>query len=313
MRQDTLVLPFSPASIDRAAKIILARQPVAIPTETVYGLAADATSAPAVRAIFEAKGRPSFNPLIVHVLNLAQAEQLIELTEPGRRLAAAHWPGPLTLVARARHSTGLAAEVRAGLPTLAVRVPAHPAIRMLLDKVERPLAAPSANRSGRISPTTAAHVMHTLRGVIPLVIDAGPTEVGLESTIIGVDGPELRLLRPGCLVVPEARIAPSTDTVTAPGQLQGHYAPAKPMRLNVIEASPDEWHIGFGDVSGDENLSEEGSIAVASAKLYSALHRADASSCPRIAIAPLPAGRDANALNDRLNRAAVGSSESSNS
>ncbi|HEU4876914.1 MAG TPA: L-threonylcarbamoyladenylate synthase, partial [Sphingomicrobium sp.] len=194
---DTRVMPYSDEAIAEAARLILAGQPVAVPTETVYGLAADATSAEAVARIYAAKGRPSFNPLIVHVPDLAAAERLGVFDDAARALAAAHWPGPLTLVVPLRDDSGIASLVTAGLPSIALRVPAHPAMQALLAAVARPRAAPSANASGRISPTRAAHVASSLGGRIPLIIDGGATQRGIESTIIAATGGPLRRLRRG--------------------------------------------------------------------------------------------------------------------
>ncbi|NUR44777.1 MAG: threonylcarbamoyl-AMP synthase, partial [Sphingomonas sp.] len=195
----TQVSPFDANAIEEAARLILDGQPVAVPTETVYGLAADATNAEAVARIYEAKGRPSFNPLIVHVPDLATAERIGEFGDDARKLAEQHWPGPLTLVVPLRAEAGIASIVTAGLPTIGLRVPAHPAMQALLRSVGRPLAAPSANASGAISPTRAGHVLKSLDGKIPLIIDGGATERGLESTIVAATGGPLRLLRPGPL------------------------------------------------------------------------------------------------------------------
>ena len=217
----TEVVPFDEAGIARAAALVLAGQPVAVPTETVYGLAADATSAEAVARIYAAKGRPSFNPLIVHVPDLAAAERLGVFDAEARALAEAHWPGPLTIVVPARAENGIAALVTAGLGTIALRVPAHPAMQALLAATDRPLAAPSANASGRISPTRAAHVLASLDGRIALVIDGGATERGIESTIVAATGGGLRLLRRGPIEV-DAPLA--TGAIEAPGMMASHYA-----------------------------------------------------------------------------------------
>src|SRR3954451_4184003 len=193
----TRVVPFNDETIAEAARLILAGQPVAVATETVYGLAADATNPKAVARIYEAKGRPAFNPLIVHVTDLAKAEEIAEFSDEARALAEAHWPGPLTLVVPLREASGIASIVTAGLSTLGLRVPAHRAMQALLRAVGRPLAAPSANASGSISPTRADHVLKSLGGRIPLILDSGPTERGLESTIVAATGGPLRLLRRG--------------------------------------------------------------------------------------------------------------------
>src|SRR3954454_6164590 len=214
---ETRVLPFNEDAIAEAARLILAGEPVAIATETVYGLAADATNAKAVARIYEAKGRPSFNPLIVHVVDFEGAERIGMFDEAARELAAAHWPGPLTLVVPLLEAAGIASIVTAGLPTIGLRVPAHPAMQALLHAVGRPLAAPSANTSGSISPTRAEHVLKSLGGRIPLIVDAGSTERGLESTIVAATGGRFRLLRPGPIGVDAAQATGSR--IEAPGQL----------------------------------------------------------------------------------------------
>jgi L-threonylcarbamoyladenylate synthase len=303
VRVETRVLPFNDEAIAEAARLILAAHPVAIATETVYGVAADATNADAVARIYEAKGRPSFNPLIVHVPDLAAAEHIGEFGEDAKALAAAHWPGPLTLVVPLRAEAGIASIVSAGLPTIGLRVPAHRAMQALLRATGRPLAAPSANASGAISPTRAEHVLGSLGGRIPLVVDAGPTERGIESTIVAAtDGP-LRLLRPGPIAI-DAEMA-AGERIEAPGQLASHYAPAKPLRLGATDAAADEYLIGFGDIGGDASLSPSGELVEAAARLFDLLHRADASDKPRIAVAPVPNDGLGAAINDRLRRAAA--------
>jgi L-threonylcarbamoyladenylate synthase len=299
----TRVLPFSDEAIAEAAVLVLAGEPVAVATETVYGLAGDATNAAAVARIYEAKGRPDFNPLIVHVPGLATAERIGEFDEPALDLARAHWPGPLTLVVPLRPESGIASLVTAGLPTIGLRVPAHPAMQALLKAAGRPLAAPSANASGSISPTRADHVLKSLGGRIPLIIDSGATERGLESTIVAATGGPLRLLRPGPIEV-EAELA-SAAVVEAPGQLASHYAPSKPLRLNAETAGADEYLIGFGAVAGDSSLSASGDLTEAAARLFDLLHQADASARPSIAVAPVPNRGIGLAINDRLERAAA--------
>src|SRR5690349_15088037 len=248
----TPVLPFSDDAIAEAARLILAGEPVAVPTETVYGLAADATNAEAVARIYAAKGRPSFNPLIVHVPDLGRAQDIGLFSREALQLAEQHWPGPLTLVVPMREDAGVASIVTAGLSTIGLRVPAHPAMHALLRASGRPLAAPSANSSGAISPTRAEHVLKSLGGRIPLIVDAGATERGLESTIVAATGGGLRLLRHGPIQI-DAELA-SGDRIEAPGQLASHYAPSKPLRLKATEAEADEYLIGFGSVAGDANL-----------------------------------------------------------
>lgn len=319
------ILPFGEAAVARAAALIAAGEVVAVPTETVYGLAADATHAEAVARIYAAKGRPDFNPLIVHVLDGAAAERVAMFDAAARALAVAFWPGPLTLVLPVREGAGIVSAVTAGLATVAVRVPAHRAMRALLTACGRPLAAPSANRSGAISPTRVAHVAASLGGAVPLIIDDGACQAGVESTIVA-DG---RVLRPGPITgeqiaavlkdarfpgagrdpvaaQPEAvpRPPPARGKVIAPGQLKSHYAPAKPLRLNAIGAEPGEWLIGFGAIAGDDTLSAMGDLTEAAARLFDALHRADASPGTRIAVAPVPPDGVGEAINDRLRRAA---------
>ena len=299
----TRVLPFTDTSIAEAAELILAGEPVAVATETVYGLAADATNAEAVARIYEAKGRPSFNPLIVHVADLASAQRIGEFGDEALELAAKHWPGPLTLVLPLHESSGIASIVTAGLPTIGIRVPEHPAMQALLTAVGRPLAAPSANASGSISPTRAEHVVKSLGGRIALVIDAGATHRGLESTIVAATGGPLRLLRPGPIEI-DAELA-SGARIEAPGQLKSHYAPSKPLRLNARQAEPGEYMIGFADVSGDAILSRSGDLVEAAARLFDLLHEADSSASARIAVAPVPEEGIGAAINDRLRRAAA--------
>lgn len=301
----TRTLPFDDFAVREAAALILAGGCVAVATETVYGLAADATSGPAVAGIYRAKGRPGFNPLIVHVGGAEEAEALALFDSRARDLAARFWPGPLTLVLPARRGP-IAPAVTAGLPTIAIRVPAHPAMRALLAATNKPLAAPSANRSGAISPTIAAHVGASLGGRIPLIIDSGASPGGLESTIVapGPDGP--RLLRPGPVTVEMlgSTIGSGGDKIEAPGQLTRHYRPSKPLVLDRTGARAGEWLIGFGAIMGDATLSASGDLGEAAAALYARLHEADASPRPRIAVAPIPADGIGAAINDRLKRAA---------
>jgi L-threonylcarbamoyladenylate synthase len=301
------MLPVSDAAIGEAVRLILAGQPVAVPTETVYGLAADATDAEAVARIYAAKGRPSFNPLIVHVPDLETAETLAEFSSAARALAGRHWPGPLTIVLPKRADAPLPAIVTAGLPSVALRVPRHPAMQALLRAGGRPLAAPSANASGSISPSRAEHVLKSLGGRIPLILDAGPTQVGLESTIVAVDGEQLRLLRPGPIDLSLPALI--GGAIEAPGMMARHYAPATPLRLDAAEARPGEYLIGFGPVAGDTSLSPSGDLIEAAAQLFELLHAADASGAKAIAVAPIPAEGLGLAIRDRLRRAAHGGSE----
>jgi L-threonylcarbamoyladenylate synthase len=302
--QKTPIVRYSKDSIAEAAKLIRAGQCVAVPTETVYGLAADATNGEAVAGIYAAKGRPSFNPLIVHVADLAAAERIGLFNPAAQGLAKAHWPGPLTIVVNARPHNGIASIVTAGLPTVALRVPSHPAMQDLIAAVGKPIAAPSANASGSLSPTRAEHVAKTLDGQIPLIIDDGVCSVGIESTIVSVH-PEgwLRQLRPGAVYLDLMPFTP--EGIEAPGQMESHYAPSKPIRLNVINADADEWHVGFGPVAGDATLSHDSDVIEAAAKLFTLLHRADSSDKARIAVAPIPDYGIGTAIIDRLTRAAA--------
>jgi L-threonylcarbamoyladenylate synthase len=299
-------------SLREAALLIRAGEPVAVPTETVYGLAADATDSNAVAAIYSAKGRPSFNPLIVHVADLAMAKRLADFSDVAHLLADRFWPGPLTLVLPLRADSGLSPLVTAGLPTVALRLPAHPAMRALIRESGCPLAAPSANRSGSISPTRADHVLASLDGKIRLILDEGPTSEGLESTIAAPEPDRVRLLRPGpvtAAMLEEATGLPvvigSDKMIEAPGQMESHYAPSKPVRLNALRAEKDEYLIGFGLMPCHINLSQEADVQEAAAQLFAALHIADASAAARIAVAPIPDDGIGAAINDRLKRAAA--------
>ena len=298
----TRVVPISDEAIAQGAQLIRAGEPVAIATETVYGLAADATNPSAVARVYEAKGRPSFNPLIVHVRDDEAAQRIGDLSPEALALARQHWPGPLTLVVPLKADAGIASLVTAGLATIALRVPGHRAMQALLRAAGRPLAAPSANASGSLSPTRAEHVLKSLGGRIPLIIDDGLCERGIESTIVAATGGPLRLLRPGPIAVEaDASLA---GAIESPGQLQSHYAPSKPLRLDAFDSAADEFLIGFGPVAGNASLSPSGSLVEAAARLFDLLHLADASSSPRIAVASVPADGLGAAINDRLRRAA---------
>lgn len=302
---------WSPSVIDIAAETLRKGELVAFPTETVYGLGGDGRSDDAVAAIYAAKGRPDFNPLILHVADIEAADRIANLPDDARLLAEAFWPGPLTLVAPLRPAAGVSTLASAGLPTIALRAPAHPVAQALLGAFGGPLAAPSANPSGRISPTTAEHVMAGLRGRIAGVIDGGPCKVGLESTIIGFDGPAPVLLRAGGLAVEEVErvlarpVQAHQGGITAPGQLVSHYAPNARLRLNASGAEAGEALIGFGDAPGAAiNLSPAGDLTEAAARLFSALHEMDARA-KAIAVSPIPDHGLGAAINDRLRRAAA--------
>lgn len=310
-RIETSRLTADHAGIARAAELLRAGELVAFPTETVYGLGGDARNGRAVAAIYAAKGRPSFNPLIAHVADVETARRYVTWTEAADKLASAFWPGPLTLVLPLRNGHGISELVTAGLDTLAVRVPAHPLAQALLAAFGGPVAAPSANPSGRISPTTAAHVHAGLDGRIAAVLDGGSCGVGLESTIIGLNG-NPALLRPGGLAAEEieailgqplARHA-TGDAISAPGQLLSHYAPRGAVRLGASAAQGNEVLLGFGPMDCDENLSASGDLTEAAANLFAALHRLDATGRP-IAVAPVPDHGLGAAINDRLRRAAA--------
>lgn len=306
----TEALNFDPTGIDRAVALLRAGGLVAFATETVYGLGGDARDDLAVARIFDAKGRPRFNPLIVHVADLAMAERYAVFDATARDLAAAFWPGPLTMVLPLRMDAGLSHLVTADLPSVAIRIPAHPAALALLRAFDGPLAAPSANPSGRISPTRAAHVAAGLSGRIAGILDGGPCKVGVESTILGLVGAPV-LLRAGGIAVEDIAahlgqsLALSVDQhITAPGQLPSHYAPNGALRLNAIDARAGEVLIGFGAVLGDINLSPAGDLVEAAANLFHMLRSADAMA-DQIAVAPVPEHGLGLAINDRLARAAA--------
>lgn len=285
---------------------------VAFPTETVYGLGGDATSDQAVAAIFAAKGRPAFNPLIVHVAKSEAAEALVSVTEKARVLMAAFWPGPLTLVLPRRADSPVSLLACAGLDTMALRMPAHPLALALIEAAGRPLAAPSANRSGGVSPTRALHVMDSLGGLVDMILDGGPCAVGIESTVLDLCGPAPLLLRPGgvtgeaiaaVLGEPVARAATSARS---PGMQDSHYAPGRTVRLDASDARPGEALLGFGSMNGATfNLSPEGDLAEAAANLFAMLRALDTPAYTAIAVAPIPEHGLGIAINDRLRRAAA--------
>jgi L-threonylcarbamoyladenylate synthase len=310
------ILPADSGGIAQAARLLREGGLVAVPTETVYGLAADATNAGAVARIFAAKGRPGFNPLIVHVPELDTARSIAEVPDAAMALARAFWPGPLTLVLPLLPGAPLATAVTAGLPTVAIRVPAHPVMRQVLQAVGRPLAAPSANPSGRISATTAAHVVQGLGPAIDAVLDAGPCAVGVESTILAPGPQGTRLLREGGIPreAIEAITGPLVADLTpgrveAPGQMERHYAPRVRLRLGGAP-QPGEVSIGFGAGDADLSLSETGDPAEAALRLFAVLHAAEALAlergAPAIRAPRLPDEGLGRAVNDRLRRASAG-------
>ncbi len=308
------------AAIEDAARLIRDGALVAFPTETVYGLGADATNSRAVAAVFEAKGRPRFNPLIVHVLSLAAAEELAEMGPTARRLGEAFWPGPLTLVLKRKASAPVSDLVSAGLETVALRVPDHPIARALLGAAARPLAAPSANSSGRLSPTQARHVEADLGRRVAMILDGGPTAHGIESTVLDARSDTIALLRPGAIpadvieAVLGAKLArPAaavSDRPASPGQLESHYAPRARVRLGAKDAAPGEALLAFGadapKVPGPTiNLSPAGDLIEAAANLFAALRALDATGVQTIAVMAIPDEGLGEAINDRLRKAAA--------
>ncbi|MFD3189836.1 L-threonylcarbamoyladenylate synthase [Sedimentitalea sp. HM32M-2] len=309
---NTVTLSTSVAHLAQAANLLTAGECIAFPTETVYGLGADARSGTAVAKVFAAKGRPAFNPLIVHVPDATIAQRHVIWSDTADRLASAFWPGPLTLVLPLRAEHGIAPLVTAGLDSLAVRVPAQSIAQRLMHMFGGPLAAPSANLSGQISATQARHVLAGLQGKIAAVVDDGPCPVGLESTIVGLTGDRPVLLRPGGLPVEVIETAlghtlaraGDKEGVTAPGQLQSHYAPAAALRLQARFPRAGELLLGFGPMDCDLNLSQTGDLTEAAANLFGHLHKLDRMSA-MIAVAPVPDHGLGLAINDRLRRAAA--------
>lgn len=317
----TRLLPADATAIGEAARCLAAGGLVAFPTETVYGLGADATSGPAIARLYAAKGRPTFNPLIAHVTDIPSARALALFDPAAERLAAAFWPGPLTLVLPKADTCPVAELATAGLDSIAVRLPDHPVARQVVADLGRPVVAPSANRSGHVSPTTAAHVMADLRGRIDLILDGGPATVGVESTIVACLG-EPTLLRPGGL--PRAEIervlgspladappgALAEDAPLAPGMLASHYAPRAKLRLDATAVQPGEALLAFGPtppprVARTLNLSPSGDLVEAAANLFSHLRALDAAGVTTIAVMPVPHDGLGEAINDRLQRAAA--------
>lgn len=308
-------------ALEEACTVLAAGELVALPTETVYGLAGDATNGEAVARIFETKGRPRFNPLICHMAGIDMAQRHVVFNELARKLAETFWPGPLTLVLSKRPDSSVHPLASAGLETLAVRTPAGFA-NELIDRFGKPLAAPSANRSGKVSPTRANHVEADLGDRVGLILDAGPATVGVESTIVKVDGDEISLLRPGGLeadsiesVAERSLIRPAWGeaAIEAPGMLRSHYAPAARLRINASSIEPGEVLIGFGggSVEGAEhasrvfNLSPDADLVEAAANLFDTILQADRVGAGLIAVAPIPESGLGEAINDRLRRASA--------
>jgi L-threonylcarbamoyladenylate synthase len=305
-----------PVAIERAARLLRSGELVAFPTETVYGLGADATDERAVAAVFAAKGRPHFNPLIVHVSGLEAAEALAEFDARARRLAAHFWPGPLSLVLRRRGGSGLSLLASAGLDTVAIRAPAHPVAQALLRASGRPIAAPSANRSGRVSPTEAAHVAAELGDRVTLILDAGRTPVGLESTVLDLSGETPALLRPGGVTLEQLTeflgpiATPAVGPLRSPGMLPSHYAPSLPLRLNATSARLGEALLAFGrdappGFAEVAWLSRSADLTEAAANLFAMLRQLDRPAFTGIAVMPIPEHGLGRAINDRLRRAAT--------
>ena len=317
-RREAGIVPADEAAIGRAAGLLRTGRLVAFPTETVYGLGADATDERAVADIFAAKGRPHFNPLIVHVPELAMAEALAEFDDRAHAATRHFWPGPLTLVLRRRADTGLSLLASAGLDTVAIRIPAHPVAQALLRAADRPVAAPSANRSGRVSPTAAAHVAAELGGRAALILDAGPTRIGLESTVLDLTGAAATLLRPGGMTLEqlEERLGPiatpegKDEPPRSPGQLAAHYAPTLPLRTEAGAARAGEALLAFGPqvppgYAEVQWLSRTGDLAEAAANLFAMLRTLDHPGFSGIAVMPIPERGLGRAINDRLRRAAA--------
>ncbi len=314
-RASATITGTAPADLDRAASVILSGGLVAMPTETVYGLAADATNGIAVARIYAAKGRPSFNPLICHVAGFAMAETCAVFSPLARALAMRFWPGPLTLVLPRAASCPVSELASAGLPTIALRSPKHEAALGLISRVGRPLAAPSANPSERLSPTTALHVADGLGDRIDLIVDGGACAAGIESTIVAVTGESVVMLRPGALSRAEIESvagplsAPDAPhAIVAPGMLKRHYAPRAALRLDALDVRPDEVYLGFGEapegVVATLNLSPSRDLEEAAANLFAMLHALDASH-RAIAVAPIPNDGLGEGIRDRLVRAAA--------
>ncbi|MFC3050839.1 L-threonylcarbamoyladenylate synthase [Kordiimonas pumila] len=313
MATTPLIIPAnSEKAIALAVRTLEIGQLIAVPTETVYGLAADALNSSAVADIYTTKGRPSNNPLICHVSNISMAKEYVSVSPFAQKLMEVFWPGPLTLVLPKKETAEIPLSVTAGLKTLAVRCPSNAVTLSIIKHLGRPIAAPSANPSGKLSPTSAMDVAQTLGTRIALIIDGGTTDVGIESTIVSVLDNRITLLRPGSVTADDITAATGhavfdreTIQITAPGQLASHYAPTANVRLNATNAYDHEIFIGFGDYSGTLNLSEKGSLAEAAHNLFSFLRKADETGARTIAVAPIPNEGIGIAINDRLKRAAA--------
>jgi L-threonylcarbamoyladenylate synthase len=309
------ILDIGNSGLDEAARWLRGGELVAFPTETVYGLGADATNDQAVARIYEAKGRPSFNPLIVHFPSVDKVKEQVIWNERAEKLAAAFWPGALTFILPRVEGCQLSLLVSAGLDTVAVRVPAHEAAHSLIEKAEKPIAAPSANSSGKISPTTAAHVQASLGSKISYILDGGISAIGLESTVVDLSGATPSLLRPGAItrseieaIIDQIEVLTNEETSPkSPGMLIRHYAPDVPIRLNAIEFSEDENVLGFGPNAPADafNLSPTGDLIEAAANLFAMLHELDHADANPIAVMPIPDAGLGAAINDRLRRAAA--------
>jgi L-threonylcarbamoyladenylate synthase len=312
-------IPLTPDSVERAARLLRDGALVAFPTETVYGLGADATNDTAVAKIFAAKNRPTFNPLIIHVADMDAARAIADISPRAENILNRFWPGALSAILPRSSESSVSRLASAGLDTLAIRMPAHDGARALLRAARTPIAAPSANSSGQISPTTAAHVAADLGDKVAIILDDGPCAIGLESTILDLSRDEPSVLRPGGVTLEAIEsilgcavargwldAKDEQDVPTAPGMLRRHYAPDTPVRLNALHAAPGEALLGFGPMPGAvENLSPSGDLTEAAARLFDCLHRLDNGQFQGIAVAPIPDHGLGRAINDRLARAAA--------
>ena len=320
MSTQPTIAPVTDASIAKAAELLREGRLVAFPTETVYGLGADATNDKAVAAIYAAKGRPEFNPLIVHVSDMSALDNLVEWNDTARLLATQYWPGPLTLVLPRKKDAPVSLLVSAGMDTLAVRVPSHPVAQKLLRVVGLPIAAPSANVSGKLSPTTPVHVAESLGSKVDLILAGGKAQIGLESTVLNLTSPVPSILRPGGITKEQLEkllgkvdvaYGDATSKLLAPGMMASHYAPNLPLRLNAESLNEGEALIGFGHdfrIKGGAarlNLSEQGDLEEAAANLFAMLRQLDKPEYKGIAVMPIPATGLGVAINDRLKRASI--------